>query len=149
MTVIAFRPRRTVAEQNPPQAQANPFVGVFRSPRGRVGTLTGHLRLQRLVIVPRGVFVTGVFTGELREQDGTLIGVDSRRCTVRADLQRDDTGLAAVIRPTRLDLMGIAVDVVPFALTPSLPFPSTPTRLDRLSGARGIDGPLLVRDRPR
>ena len=131
MTVIAFRPRRSAVDQEPADDEENPFTGVFRSPRGRAGTMSGHLRLQRIVIVPRGVFVTGVFTGELREHDGTVIGVDSRRCTVPADLQRDDNGLEAVIRPMQLDLMGIVVDVFPFAVAPSLPFPPAPTRIDR------------------
>ncbi|MFC7490801.1 MULTISPECIES: hypothetical protein [unclassified Knoellia] len=131
MTVIAFRPRRPAVEVEPGQDEGNLFTGVFRSPRGRAGTMKGHLRLQRIVIVPRGVFVTGVFTGELREPDGTVIGVDSRRCTVPADLQRDDAGLEAVIRPMQLDLMGILVDVVPFAVVPSVPFPPAPTRIDR------------------
>lgn len=130
MTVIAFRPRRSAVEQDPEDDEGNPFTGVFRSPRGRAGTMCGHLRVQRLVIVPRGAFVTGVFTGELREPDGTVIGVDSRRCTVAADLQRDDDGIEAVIRPMQLDLMGIVVDVFAFAVAPSLPFPPAPTRID-------------------
>ena len=84
----------------------------------------------RLVVVPRGAFVTGVFTGELREFDGTLVGVDSRRCTVPADLRRSDDGLQAVIRPLHLDLMGIDVDVGAFAVSPVLPFPASPRRTD-------------------
>ncbi|MEO7268093.1 MAG: hypothetical protein ABIW49_02675 [Knoellia sp.] len=148
MTVIAFRPRRDV-DQQPVDDEENPFTGVFRSPRGRTGTMTGHLRLQRIVIVPRGAFVTGVFTGELREPDGTLIGVDSRRCTVPADLRRDDDGLEAVIRPMQLDLMGIAIDVLPFAVAPSLHFPPAPTPINRRSrrGAHVSHG--LTRIRPR
>lgn len=147
MTVIAFRPRRPVVDEPGPD-EGNPFTGVFRSPRGRAGTMVGHLRLQRIVIVPRGVFVTGVFTGELREPDGSVIGVDSRRCTVPADLQRDDGGLEAVIRPMQLDLMGILVDVLPFAVTPSLPFPPAPTRIDRRP-RRGRDVPPVARIQPR
>ncbi|HEX5522184.1 MAG TPA: hypothetical protein VFX53_01950, partial [Pedococcus sp.] len=86
--------------------------------------MSGHLRLQRLVIAPRGAFITGVFTGELREPDGTLIGVDSRRATVPADLERDESGLRPVVRPLQLDLMGITIDVAPFAIEPALAFPS-------------------------
>lgn len=131
MTVIAFRPRPSAVDQSPSDDEATPFSGAFRSPRGRAGTMRGHLRLQRLVIIPRGVFVTGVFTGEMSEPDGTVIGVDSRRCTVAADLRRDERGLRAVVRPMRLDLMGIVVDVLPFAVEPSLPFPPAPTLLGR------------------
>lgn len=149
MTVIAFRPRRDVTDQQPADEQENPFSGVFRSPRGRAGTMSGHLRLQRIVIVPRGAFVTGVFTGELREPDGTLIGMDSRRCTVPADLQRNDSGLEAITRPMQLDLMGIVVDVLPFVVTPSLHFPPAPTPINRRSrpGSHGSHG--LTRVRPR
>jgi hypothetical protein len=67
--------------------------------------------VHRLVIVPRGAFVTGVFTGELREDDGSLIGVDTRRATIRADLVPHGDGYLPVLRPFQLDLMGLTVDV--------------------------------------
>lgn len=88
--------------------------------------MSGHLRLQRLVLAPRGAFVTGVFTGELRESDGSLIGVGTRRATAPVDLVRDDAGLRPVVRPLRLDVMGIIVDVHSFAIDPSLAFPRGP-----------------------
>lgn len=132
MTVIAFRPRPTAGEPSTKADEGTPITGFFRSPSGRTGTMSGHLRLQRLVLVPRGVFVTGVFTGELRDVDGSLVGIDSRRCTVPADLRRDDDhGLEAVVRPVRVDLMGIEVDVATFAVAPSIPLPSAPTRPSR------------------
>ncbi|MFW5469098.1 hypothetical protein ACOCJ4_03535 [Knoellia sp. CPCC 206435] len=93
--------------------------------------MTGQLRLQRLVITPRGAFVTGVFTGELHEPDGTLVGVDSRRCTVPADLERRDGGLRTVVRPMQLDLMGITVHVRAFTLGAEVAFPPAPTHLPR------------------
>jgi hypothetical protein len=122
MTVIAFRPRPSSGGPITTDLQGTAITGTFRSPRGRSGTMNGHLRLQRLVIVPRGVFVRGVVTGELREPDGTLIGVDSRRATLPADLERDGGGLQPVVRPLQLDLMGITIDVQPFAIEPALPF---------------------------
>ena len=146
MTVIAFRPRVSAVEHSQGYGDATSFTGSFRSPRGRAGTMRGHLRLQRLVIVPRGVFVTGVFTGELSEPDGTVIGVDSRRCTVAADLRRDEGGLRAVVRPMQLDLMGITVDVTPFDVEPSAPFPPAPTQLDR---RRRRTNPPPARIQPR
>jgi hypothetical protein len=79
--------------------------------------------LQRLVIVPRGAFVTGVFTGELREQEGELIGVDSRRATVPADLVYDEGGLRPLVRPLQLDLMGIAIQIESFVIERWLAFP--------------------------
>lgn len=127
MTVIAFRPRPPAHDASPADGQTD-FTGTFRSPRGRLGTMTGQLRLQRLVITPRGAYVTGVFTGELHEPGGELVGVDSRRCTVPADLQRCDGGLRAVVRPLQLDLMGITVDVPAFALDAEVAFPPAPAR---------------------
>lgn len=122
MNVIAFRPRsapgpaRTLMEQ--------PVVrGTFRSPRGRAGRMSGSVRLQRLVLVPRGAFVTGVFTGELRDHDGSLIGVESRRATAPANLVQDERGFRPWVRPFSLDLMGITVDVEGFAVDPALAFP--------------------------
>ena len=126
MTVIAFRPRPPAGDAAPTGDQTD-FRGTFRSPRGRLGTMSGQLRLQRLVITPRGAFVTGVFTGELHEPDGTFVGVDSRRCTVPADLQRCDGGLRAVVRPLRLDLMGITVSVQSFVVGAEVALPPPPS----------------------
>ena len=123
MTVIAFRPRTRSDDMRPPVADQCALTGTFRSPRGRSGVMIGYLRLQRLVLAPRGTFVTGVFTGELREADGSLIGVGSRRATAPADLVRDDTGLRPFVRPLQLDLMGIIIDVQGFAIEPALAFP--------------------------
>jgi len=85
--------------------------------------MVGSLRLERLVIAPRGTFVTGVFTGELREPDGSLVGVGSRRASAPADLVRDESGLRPVVRPLQLDLMGITIDIGSFAIEPALAFP--------------------------
>lgn len=131
MTVIAFRPRPRDGETPEQDLQCTAFSGVFRSPRGRTGTMTGELRMHRLVIAPRGAFVTGVFTGTLLDFDGTVVGVDSRRRTVRADLLRGEDGLRAVIRPMQLDLMGLCVDISSFEVLPTLRFPRAPLRLDR------------------
>ena len=97
--------------------------GSFRSPRGHAGRMTGSVRVQRLVLVPRGVFVTGFFTGELRDDDGSLIAVGSRRATVPADLVQDERGFRPWVRPFRLDLMGLTVEVAGFAVDPTLAFP--------------------------
>lgn len=123
MTVIAFRSRNGRGGLRPSAADGTPVTGTFRSPRGRIGVMTGHLRLHRLVLVPRGVFVDGVFTGELREPDGTVVGLDSRRATAAADLVRGPDGLRPVVRPLQLDLMGIAVRVHSFAIETGLALP--------------------------
>ena len=120
MTVIAFRPRPRPGSPRPVQFEDAPFTGTFRTPLGRHSAVEGHLRVQRLVLVPSGVFVTGVFVAELREADGTFIGIDSRRATVPADLVRRGAGLQPVVRATRLSLMGLEVQVSPFPVDPRL-----------------------------
>ena len=142
MNVIAFRPRPGAEQPTPPEGQTV-LTGTFRSPQGRSGQMTGSLRLQRLLLVPRGAFVTGVFTGELREPDGTLIGVDSRRATVPADLVRGEQGLRPVVRPLTIDLMGITVNVRGFVVEPALGLAQRggPTRAShRAAAARGTRG---------
>jgi hypothetical protein len=121
MSALAFDPAPTLGDCARRTVRAA-IKGTFRSPRGRTGTKSGHLR-QRLVIVPRGAFITGVFTGELRETDGTLVGAGSRRATVSADLERDESGLQPVARPLQLDRMGITIEVPPFVIEPALAFP--------------------------
>lgn len=118
MTVIAFRPRRP--SQTRTAAAPVPLEGTFRSPRGRQGHMEGSLRLHRLVVVPGGTFVTGVFTGELRDADGSLVGVDTRRATIAADVVRHGDGYLPVLRPFQLDLMGIVVDVAAMTVDPAL-----------------------------
>lgn len=143
MNVIAFRPRPP-AEQPTPSDGPTVLTGTFRSPTGRSGQMTGSLRVQRLLLVPRGAFVTGVFTGELREPDGTLIGVDSRRATVPVDLVRGEHGLQPVVRPVTIDLMGISVKVHGFVVEPALGLvgQAAGTRAShRAAAARGTGGP--------
>ena len=134
MTVIAFRPRPRPDSPRLGQFDDASFTGTFRTPLGRLSAVEGHLRVQRLVLVPSGVFVTGVFVAELREADGTFIGIDSRRATVPADLVRRDDGLQPVVRATRLTLMGLELRIASFPVDPRLPLGGTgadPTRIER------------------
>ncbi len=141
MTVIAFRPRqRSVSAR--PAGNRVPVVGSFRSPSGRTGRMEGFLRVHRLVIVPRGAFVRGVFTGELRDVDGSLVGVDSRRATAAADLVRERGGFAPVVRPFQLDLMGLIVDVDAIRIDPLL---SLGGGTGSRSGRPDAPGPRAVR----
>ena len=132
MTVIAFRPRSTPRRDSAPGREHPQIRGTFRSPTGGSGRMTGSLRVQRLVMTERGAFVTGVFTGSLRDDGGTPIGIESRRATVPVDLVRDVAGFRPWVRPFELDLMGISVEVSTFALDPSFAFP----RLDPVRGRR-------------
>lgn len=131
MTVQAIRSRPSVGGLRPPDGEGTAIRGVFRSPRGRSGTMSGHLRLLGLVILPHDAFINGVFTGELREPDGMLIGVDSRRATVPADLEREEGCLRPVVRPLQLDLLGITINVQPFVIEPALAFPRAENRTGR------------------
>ena len=131
MTVISFRPRAVPPEPPPPTDDHTIWWGTFRSPRGRQGVAHGHLRIQRLVIEQRGAVVTGIFTAELREPDGTLIGVDSQRATTPADLVRVEDDLRPMVRSLRIELLGIPVTVDPFSIEPALAFPRHPGRRAR------------------
>ena len=138
MTVIAFRPRPRTAAQSAADTPV-PLAGTFWSPRGRLGHMVGALRVHRLVVVPRGTFVSGVFTGELRDGDGSLVGVDTRRATIAADLVREGAGYLPVLRPFQLDLMGITVDVEATTITPvQVPDPSRRSGRHTDHGPRGV-----------
>ncbi|HZB66040.1 MAG TPA: hypothetical protein VE503_01360 [Ornithinibacter sp.] len=129
MTVIAF----PHPSSRPEQAYAGSHLsvtGAFQSPRGRSGHMNGILRVRRLLPSPGGVSVTGVITAELREADGGLIGVDSRRATLTACPVRGERGLQLVVDPLELDLMGITVRVQRFTIEPPVDLPT----FDALSG---------------
>lgn len=134
MTVISFRPRPvplTVPSVPTPPEDHTIWCGTFRSPRGKQGVAHGQLRLQRLVIEQRGAVVTGIFTAELREPDGTLIGVDSQRVAAPADMVRVEQDLRPVVRSLRIELLGIPVTVNPFSIDPVLAFPHGMGRPER------------------
>ena len=140
MTVIAFRPRPRphVPADGRPGAPGGDLPGASR-PHGPPG---GFLRVHRLVIIPRGTFVTGVFTGELRDHDGSLVGVDTRRATIAADLVRQGEGYLPVLRPFQLDLMGITVDVDATTIDPAMAPPAErahrrPAQQETHTGPRG------------
>lgn len=134
MTVIAFRPRSARGEAEYAGRHLS-VTGTFQSPRGRSGQMHGILRVQRCNPAPGGARVQGVFTAELREADGSVIGVDSRRTTVVADAVPDDRGLLLVVAPLELDLMGMTVHVQGFTIEPDQVFPS-PERRTVGSGRR-------------
>jgi hypothetical protein len=144
MTVIAFRPRRSTAPDAAPEVPV-PLLGTFRSPSGRMGRMEGSLRVQRLVIVPRGAFVKGVFTGRLLDADGSLVGMDSRRASIGADLVREGHGYAPVVRPFQLALMGIVVEVEEATLSCPIVLPWCATdsdmRWSRMTAGEQVTGP--------
>lgn len=142
MIVMADRPG---VESDAAALRQVDVAGTFRSPRGRLGRMTGTLRVQRIVNWPQGAFVTGVFTGELRDVDGSLVGVSSRRATAAADLVHEREGAVTVVEPFQLDLMGLTVRVEPIRIVNRLAVVEPGRGPGR--GSRGASGPRGIRGR--
>lgn len=105
----------------PSLTHATAVRGTFRSPKGKVGAMSGWLRLDRFVLVADELQAAGVFTGELIDADGTLIGVGSCRKTVPAEISRSAGGIVASIGPVDVDLLGLIVHISPFSVEARLP----------------------------
>lgn len=73
--------------------------------------MTGSLRLNRIIRLSDGPSAAGVFTGELRDEDGQLIGVASRRRYAPVRIVGSTRGAVAVIGPVNVDLLGLDVHV--------------------------------------
>ena len=114
---------RTDAEPpaRPSLTHATAVRGTFRSPKGKVGAMSGWLRLDRFVVAAEGLQAAGVFTGELIDGDGTLIGVGSRRKTVPASISHAERGIMATIGPVDVDLLGLLVTIRPFSVEARVP----------------------------
>ncbi|HEX5522328.1 MAG TPA: hypothetical protein VFX53_02690, partial [Pedococcus sp.] len=83
--------------------------------------MSGWLRLGRFVLDADELKATGVFTGELVDADGTLVGVDSCRKTVPAEISRSAGGIVATIGPVDVDLLGLVVTISPFSVEARVP----------------------------
>jgi len=118
MPVIPFPQRRRHREPAPllPLNRESRIHGTFPSPSGRVGTMTGCLRLDRFVVVSDRLFAAGVFAGELLDADGTTIGWGGRYQTAPAEIVRGLRGVTAVIGPVDVDLLGLTVSVPAFTI---------------------------------
>lgn len=117
MPVIQFPRRQTPdAGRTPPPTGEARICGTFRSPTGGAGTMTGCYRLGRFIAVSDRLYATGVFTGELLDSDGSVIGVGSRRHSAAVDVNRGENGLMALIGPVDVDLLGLTVRVGTFAV---------------------------------
>ena len=90
--------------------------GTFQSPTGRVGVMSGRLRLERFVAEADRLCAAGVFTGELYDADGTRIGVGSCRRSAPAEIRRGTEGTAAAIGPVDVQLLGLTVSVPVFTI---------------------------------
>ncbi len=118
MPVIPFPQRHRDGEPAPgrPRNRGARIHGTFRSPNGGLGTMTGWLRLERVHVVSDRLCAAGVFTGELLDSDGTSIGVGSRRRTVPAEIALSLHGMAVVIGPVDVDLLGLTVNIPAFTM---------------------------------
>ena len=105
----------------PSLTHATAVRGTFRSPKGKVGAMSGWLRLDRFVLVADELQAAGVFTGELIDADGTLVGIGSCRKTVPAEISRSAGGIVATIGPVDVDLLGLAVTISPFSVEARVP----------------------------
>lgn len=117
-------PERRIDAETPPRpslTHATAVRGTFRSPKGKVGAMSGWLRLGRFVLDADQLKATGVFTGELVDADGTLVGVDSCRKTVPAEISRSAGGIVATIGPVDVDLLGLVVTISPFSVEARVP----------------------------
>lgn len=95
--------------------------GTFTSPTGRVGRMTGHARVRDIHLEHGHLHAAVVFIGQLCDADGSAIGTGSRRATAPAATAEGSRGRAAVIGPTDVDLLGLAVSVRPFVVGVDLP----------------------------
>src|SRR5450759_1383270 len=118
MPVIPFPQRRRHREPAPllPPNRESRIHGTFPSPSGRVGTMTGCLRLDRFVVVSDRLCAAGVFAGQLLDADGTTIGWSGRYQTAPAEIVRGLRGVTAVIGPVDVDLLGLTVSVPAFTV---------------------------------
>jgi hypothetical protein len=107
------RAKPTVVHQ---MSRPAPMRGTFRAPSGRWGTMSGLMRLHRLVLESGRLRAVAVFTGELLDADGSRVGVGSRRAIVPAELIRSATEILVSIGPLDVDLMGLAVSVEGFSM---------------------------------
>jgi hypothetical protein len=114
------------ATGSPTYTQA-PIMGSFRSPSGRVGSMTGWMRLGRFVTTSGGLRVSGVFAGELVDADGSLVGWGSRRAVAPAEVVRAEIASVGIVQSegseacvevgsVDVDLLGFCVHVEPFSL---------------------------------
>jgi hypothetical protein len=118
MPVIPFPQTRRHSEPAPvlPPNRESRIQGTFTSPSGRVGTMTGCLRLDRFVVVSGRLCAAGVFAGQLLDADGTTIGWGSRRKIAPAKIVRGPRGVTAVIGPVDVDLLGLTMSVPAFTI---------------------------------
>lgn len=155
MTVLPFR-ERPVTTDRPvtptpatapgpgpgPAGTSVELVGTFPAPSGGRGTFAGTYRLERLLNQFEQLAASGVFTGELRDADGTHVGICSRRITCAAVVDTDSVEHELRIGPVDVNLLGFMVTVDEFSVALSRELRGVP------SPTRGLLGELPYDHRP-
>ena len=88
--------------------------GSFATPDCGRGTFVGTYRLERFVSQFGMLAAAGVFSGDLLDSKGTLIGTASRRQTAAATVSADVTTMTAALGPIEVNLLGFMVMVDAF-----------------------------------
>jgi hypothetical protein len=137
MTVLPFRtPASTTAPGKGPPGTTAELVGTFPAPSGARGTVTGTYRLERLVDQFGQLAAAGIFTGELRDADGTHVGIASRRLTCAAFVDPYAETHVVRIGPVDVNLLGFMVTVDEFCVGMGRELRALPT-MGRSSGSAG------------
>lgn len=110
MTVIPITARRKPGSGQQQRA-VTPVTGSLNSPSGRTGTFAGSFRMERFTSPAGEPAVSGVFTGELRDADGSHIGVGSRRHTATVEVIPTGAGLVVRLVPVDIEMLGLNVAV--------------------------------------
>ena len=130
MTVLPFRsPSSSPAPGTGPPGTNAELVGTFPAPSGGRGTFTGSYRLERLVNQFGQLAAAGIFTGELRDADGTHVGMCSRRLTCAALVETDAETHLVHIGPVDVNLLGLMITVQEFNVGLRRDLPKRPTDL--------------------
>ena len=118
MPANPIHPRGTPPGRGPARAAADvaAIQGSFTSPKGRQGTMSGSVRVERIIDLPETTALEAVFTGHLVDADGMPIGVGSRRRQVPATVTRGPGGTWLSVGPTQVDLLGLTVSVPAFTV---------------------------------
>ena len=110
MTVIPIFARRKT-DSGQPNPAVTPVTGSLNSPSGRTGTFAGSFRLERFLSPAGKPAVSGVFTGELTDADGSQIGVGSRRHTATVEVIPTGAGIVVRLAPVDIEMLGLNVAV--------------------------------------
>jgi hypothetical protein len=109
VTPLHAHPRRRTRPVATPRPVA--VAGSFSAPSGSAGTFRGSYRLERLVSEHGQTAAAGVFTGELVDADGSVVGTGSRRHTAAVLVEARRASLVAQLGPVEVNVIGFPVQM--------------------------------------